>query len=268
MNHNVFSQFAYEQPGRTTVARDVIAFDMTVDHSCLEIWGILQAPDWYPRFFRGLGSCEQVSGNAQQFEVRLSTPRGAVIVHEMRQTLRRSSMLMWFHATQVSHCFVSIRLTPEEGGTRIAVRIFGVGLLHPDLAKASDGVVRNWVREGLLRISDYLEGKQSSLLVNMGDGHSLHLSVLKTMIVSGVVRASRPDRGLRQLNSLAKWGFTLAGGLGAAAARSPHNVASVDRYGTTTYADMAERTACMASGLAAGGFTGDSSSRSSHAIIQ
>jgi acyl-CoA synthetase (AMP-forming)/AMP-acid ligase II len=258
MNHTVFTQVAYEQPGRTNVARDVIAFDMTLDHSCLDIWGILQAPDWYPRFFGGLGSCEQVSGNAQEFDVRLSTPRGAVIAHEMRQTLRRSSMLMWFHATQVSHCFVSIRLTPEAGGTRIAVRIFGVGLLHPDLAKASDGAVRNWVREGLLRISDYLEGKQSSLLVNIGDGHSLHLSVLKTMIVSGVVRASRPDRGLRQLNSLAKWGFTLAGGLGAAAARSPHNIASVDRYGTATYADMAERTACIASGLAAGGFTGDS----------
>jgi hypothetical protein len=135
MNHNVFSQFAYEQPGITTVPRDVIAFDMTVDHSCLEIWGILQAPDWYPRFFRGLGSCEQISGNAQQFEVRLSTPRGVVVVHEMHQTLRRSSMLMWFHATQVSHCFVSIRLTPEEGGTRIAVRIFGVGLLHPTSRK-------------------------------------------------------------------------------------------------------------------------------------
>lgn len=257
MNHNVFSQLAYEQPGGTNVAHDVIAFDMRLDHSCMDIWDILQAPEWYPRFFSGLGSCEQVAGN-QQFEVRLSTSRGAVIVHEMRQTLRRSSLLMWLHATQVSGCFVSIRLTPEEGGTRIAVRIFGVGLLHPDLAKASDGAVRTWVREGLLRMSDYLEGKQSSLLVNMGDGHSLQLSVLKTMIVSGVVRASRPDRGVRQLNSLAKWGFTLAGGLGAAAARSPNNIASVDRYGTTTYADMAERTSCIASGLAAGGFSEES----------
>jgi acyl-CoA synthetase (AMP-forming)/AMP-acid ligase II len=224
----------------------------------MDIWGILESPDWYPRFFRGLGSCDQVSGTARQFEARLSTPRGAVVVHEMRQTLRQSSLLMWLHAIQVSNCFVSIRLTPEEGGTRIAVRIFGVGLLHPDLAKASDGAVRNWVREGLLRVSDYLEGKQSSLLVNMGDGHSLQLSVIKTMIASGVVRASRPDRGLRQLNSLAKWGFTLAGGLAAAAARSPRNIASVDPYGTSTYADLAERTSCLASGLAAGGFTNDS----------
>ncbi|HET6735632.1 AMP-binding protein [Mycobacterium sp.] len=237
---------------------DVIAFGVTLDHSCVDIWGILQAPDWYPRFFRGLGSCEQVSGKARQFEARLSTPRGAVVVHEMRQTIREARMEMRLDATQVSRCFVSIRLTPETGGTRIALRIFAIGLLHPDIAKASDSAVQNWVREGLLRISDYLEGKQSSLLANMGDGHSLQLSVVKTMIVSGVVRASRPDRGFRQLNSLAKWGFTLAGGLGAAAARSPHNIASVDRYGTLTFADMAERTTCLASGLAAGGFTKDS----------
>ena len=239
------------------MAHDVIAFDTTLDRACLDIWEILQSPDWYPRFFRGLGSCEQVSGKAQ-FEVRLSTTRGAVIVHEMRQTLRQSSLMMWLHATQVSDCYASIRLTPEEDSTRIALRIFGIGQLHPDLAKASDSAIRNWVKEGLQRISDYLDGKESSLLVNMGDGHSLHLSVLRTMIASGVVRASRPDRGLRQLNSLAKWGFTLAGGLGAAAARSPRNIASVDRYGTFTYADMAERTACIASGLAAGGFTKDS----------
>jgi acyl-CoA synthetase (AMP-forming)/AMP-acid ligase II len=254
----VFSQLADEQPGRTNVAHDVIAFDTTVDHSCLDIWGILQTPDLYPRFFRGLGSCEQVAGEGRQFEMRLSTTGGAAVLHEMRQTLRESSLLMWLHATQVSDCFVSIHLTPEGAGTRVALRIFGVGLLHPDLAKASDGAVRNWVRDGLLRISDYLEGKQSSLLANMGDGRSLYLSVAKTMITSGVVRASRPDLGVRQLNSLAKWGFTLAGGLGAAAARSPRNIATIDRRGTKTYAEMAERTASLASGLAAGGFTNDS----------
>ena len=240
------------------MAHDVIAFDTTLDHPCPDIWRILQAPDWYPRFFRGLGSCEQVSGKAQQFEVRLSTPRGAIVVHEMQQRIRRSRMEMRLEATQESRCFVSIRLTPEADGTRIALRIFGVGLLHPDLARAGDSAVRNWVREGLQRISDYLEGRQSSYLANMGDGHSLHLSVVKTMIVSGVVRASRPDRGLRQLNSLAKWGFTLAGGLGAAAARSPQNTATIDRYGTSTFADLSERTACLASGLAAGGYTSDS----------
>ncbi|WP_234834891.1 AMP-binding protein [Mycolicibacterium stellerae] len=222
------------------------------------MWDILAAPDLYRRFFRGLGSCEQVSGRAQHYEVRLSTPRGAVAVHEMRLTTRRVGKEMRLDATQVSGSFVLIRLTPETGGTRIALRIFAAGLLHPDLANVSDSAVKNWVQEGLSRISDYLEGKQSSQLVNMGDMGSLHLSVAKTMIVSGVVRASRPDRGLRQLNSLAKWGFTLAGGIAAAAARSPRNIALVDEDRTSTYADVAERTTCIASGLAARGFTKDS----------
>src|SRR6478609_4445870 len=255
MNHNVLS---VRLGGRTDVARDVIAFDMTLDHSCSDIWSILETPDRYPRFFHGLGSCEQVPGKPHQFEVRLSTPHGAVVVHEMRQTVLRSGTEMRLEATEENRCFVAIRLIPEAGGTQIAVRIFAVGQLHPEFAKAGDRAVQNWVREGLLRISDYLECKQSSLLANMGDGRSLHLSVVKTMIVSGVVRASRPDLGVRQLNSLAKWGFTLAGGLGAAAARSPRNTASIDRYGELTYADMAERTTRLASSLVAGGFTTDS----------
>lgn len=240
------------------MARDVIAFDMTLDHPCPEVWRLLQAPGWYPRFFGGLGSCEQVSDVAREFDVRLATPRGAVVVHRMRQRIRHSSMEMRLEATRVARCLASIRLTPDGAGTRIALRIFAIGLLHPDIAKAGDSAVRTWIKDGLLRVSDYLDGKPSSVLANMGDGRSLHLSVVKTMIVSGVVRASRPDLGVRQLNSLAKWGFTLAGGLGAAAARAPRHVASVDRYGTLTYAEMAERTSRMAAGLLASGYHRDS----------
>ncbi|MGV0810579.1 AMP-binding protein [Mycolicibacterium boenickei] len=222
------------------------------------MWEILQTPDWYPRFFRGLGSCTQVSDHAQQFEVRFSTPRGTVVVHEMHLAVRRRGREMLLHATQVSDCCVSIRLHPEAEGTRIAVTVFSLRLLHPDLAKTDDSAVQDWVRDGLLRIADYLAGKPTSLLVNMGDMRSLQLSILKTMVVSGVVRASRPDRGLRQLNSLAKWGFTLAGGLTAAAARSPRNIALIDNHEQWTYADVAERTTRIAAGLATVGFTADS----------
>ncbi|RDH74123.1 acyl-CoA synthetase [Mycolicibacterium moriokaense] len=254
------------------MVRDVIDFDTTLAHPCPDIWGILAAPDLYPRFFRGLGACEQVSGTAQQYAVRLSTPRGAVVVREMAMTVRRLGSEMRLEAIQASRCFVSIRLTPETGGTHIALRIFAVGLLHPDIANVGDNAVKNWARDGFLRISEYLDGKQSSLLVNAGDMGSLHLSVAKTMIISGVVRASRPDRGLRQLNSLAKWGFTLAGGITAAAVRSPRNTALVDRYRTSTYADVAERTTCLASGLAASGFTKDSKfailARNSPAMVE
>lgn len=149
-------------------------------------------------------------------------------------------------------------MQPNGDGTRITVRIFGVNLLHPDLEKVSEGSVTDWVRDGLQRLADYLDGMAAPQLVNTGDGRSLQFSVLKTLMASGVVRASRPDRGIRQLNSLAKWGFTLAGGLGAAAARSPEQVALIDRHGSSSYADLAERTTAIASGLGAVGFDKDS----------
>ncbi|WP_209921763.1 AMP-binding protein [Mycolicibacterium lutetiense] len=240
------------------MVRDVIDFDTMLDHSCPDIWEILQSPDRYPRFFRGLGSCEQISDHAQQFELRFSTPRGTVVVHQMHLTVRRAGREMLLSATHMPDSSVSIRLNPGANGTRIAVTAFSVGQLHPDLAKIDDSAVENWVRDGLQRIADSLAGKQSSLLVNMGDMRSLQLSVAKTMVVSGVVRASRPDRALRQLNSLAKWGFTLAGGLTAAAARSPRNFAVIDSLGQSTYADVAERTTRIASGLTTVGFTANS----------
>lgn len=236
----------------------MIAVDTTLDHPCPDIWPILEAPHLYPRFFRGVGSCEQAAGDPQLFEVRLSTSRGAVVVHQMRRTVRLTGMELRLDATQTGRCFASIRLTPEGRSARIALRIFAIGTLHPDIAKAGDNAVEGWIREGLQRISDYLEGNPTSQLVNMGDGRSLQLNVLKTMITSGVVRPSRPDRGLRQLNSLAKWGFTLAGGLAAAAARSPRTTASIDNYGTSTYGDMADRTTRLAAGLAVIGFTSSS----------
>jgi acyl-CoA synthetase (AMP-forming)/AMP-acid ligase II/uncharacterized protein YndB with AHSA1/START domain len=240
------------------VARDVIAFDTIVDHPCPDVWSMLQAPQRYPRFFRGLGSIDRVFGTAQDFEVRLSTPRGSFAAHEMRHAVRPADLTMRLEATQLPGCSMSIRLAPEADGTRIALRVFGFGLLHPDFAKIGESAVQNWFRDGLQRISDILEGKQSSVLVNMGDGRSLQLSVLKILMASGVVRASRPDRGIRQLNSLAKWGFTLAGGLAAAAARSPYRAALIDRRRESNYADVAARTTHLASGLAAIGFTEDS----------
>ncbi|KAA0024657.1 AMP-binding protein [Antrihabitans cavernicola] len=240
------------------MVNDVIDFDMALEHPRADIWGLLQAPDWYPRFFRGIGSCDQTSGATPgqplQFAVHLITPNGAVADHQMRLTVRKPGEEMRLEGTAVGS-FVSVRLSTDRGRTRVGLTIFKAGLLHPGLAKVSNSAVQNWARDGLTRMADYLAGKESSVLVNMGELRSLQLSVAKTMITSGVVRAARPDRAIRQLNSLAKWGFTLAGGYAAAAARSPHNIALIDRYGEYTYQEVDERTTHIAAGLAVAGFT-------------
>lgn len=67
---------------------------------------------------------------------------------------------------------------------------------------------------------------------------------------AGVLRPSRPDRALRALIGLHRWGPTLAAGYIAAAARYPDAAAVIDELGTLTFADVDRRTNALARGLA------------------
>jgi acyl-CoA synthetase (AMP-forming)/AMP-acid ligase II len=60
--------------------------------------------------------------------------------------------------------------------------------------------------------------------------------VLLTMARRGLLNPGRPDRIVRQLDELRRWGFGLAGEVRQAAARSPDSVALIDDVvGTVTY---------------------------------
>jgi acyl-CoA synthetase (AMP-forming)/AMP-acid ligase II len=74
--------------------------------------------------------------------------------------------------------------------------------------------------------------------------------VARTLAQAGVLRPSRPDRSLRALAALHKWGPTLAAGYGGSAARYPQGRAIVDEIGTLTFEDVERRTNALAHGLA------------------
>jgi fatty-acyl-CoA synthase len=71
-----------------------------------------------------------------------------------------------------------------------------------------------------------------------------------TFARAGVLRPSRPDRALRALVGLRRWGPTLAAGYLGAAARYPGAAAVIDELGTVTFADIDRRTNALARGLA------------------
>ena len=75
------------------------------------------------------------------------------------------------------------------------------------------------------------------------------LRVLRILTRSGVLRPARPDRTVRQLLSLARWGATVAGGYRAAAARSPHRIAVIDERRSVTYREVHRRAVRLANGL-------------------
>jgi acyl-CoA synthetase (AMP-forming)/AMP-acid ligase II len=75
-------------------------------------------------------------------------------------------------------------------------------------------------------------------------------AVAFTLVRSGALRPSRPDKTFRQLRILAKWGPTIAAGYLAAAVGSPQRLAVIDDRGQFTFAEIADRATRFAHGLA------------------
>jgi fatty-acyl-CoA synthase len=76
------------------------------------------------------------------------------------------------------------------------------------------------------------------------------LYVARTLARAGVLRPSRPDRTIRSVLALVRWGPTLAAGYIASAARYPGAPAIVDELGVLTFAEVHRRTNALAHALA------------------
>jgi fatty-acyl-CoA synthase len=70
--------------------------------------------------------------------------------------------------------------------------------------------------------------------------------VVRTLLDTGMFRPSRPDRSLRSLSALRRWGPTPAAAYTGAAARFPQRIAIVDERGTVTFAEEQRRTNALA----------------------
>ncbi|MEO6858025.1 MAG: AMP-binding protein [Solirubrobacteraceae bacterium] len=71
-----------------------------------------------------------------------------------------------------------------------------------------------------------------------------------TLARAGMLRPARPDRALRALSGLIRWGPGLAAGYLGAAALYPDEPAIIDELGTLTFAEVEARSNAIARGLA------------------
>jgi acyl-CoA synthetase (AMP-forming)/AMP-acid ligase II len=72
------------------------------------------------------------------------------------------------------------------------------------------------------------------------------LEVLRTLLETGLFEPTRPDRVLRSLSVLRRWGATPAGSCASAAGRYGSRIALVDERGSLTYAELHARTNALA----------------------
>jgi fatty-acyl-CoA synthase len=76
------------------------------------------------------------------------------------------------------------------------------------------------------------------------------LFIAKTFAQAGILRPTRPDRAVRVLRALQRFGPTLAAGYIGSAALHPHAAGIVDERGTLTFAEIERRTNALGRGLA------------------
>jgi acyl-coenzyme A synthetase/AMP-(fatty) acid ligase len=72
----------------------------------------------------------------------------------------------------------------------------------------------------------------------------------RVLVRAEVITVGRPDRGIKQLYRLWRFGATLAGGYSTAAARAPRNVALIDENISRTFAEVDRRTQHLAGAFA------------------
>lgn len=85
--------------------------------------------------------------------------------------------------------------------------------------------------------------------VRAARGTADHAATARTLLATGLVAPERPDRLLRSLLALRRWGPTPATGYVAQAIRTPDRIAIHDELGTLTFAEVDARTSAIARGL-------------------
>ena len=75
------------------------------------------------------------------------------------------------------------------------------------------------------------------------------LYVARTLLDTGMLAPTRPDRALRSLGALRRWGATPAAAYTGSAIRYPDRAAIVDERGTLTFAEVHRRTNALANEL-------------------
>jgi acyl-CoA synthetase (AMP-forming)/AMP-acid ligase II len=89
------------------------------------------------------------------------------------------------------------------------------------------------------------------MALTLSDG----IHVAGTLTRSGMLRPSRPDRAMRAVVALHRFGPTLAAGVVGGAARLPDVPAIIDDDGAVTFGQLERRTNALARGLAGHGLT-------------
>jgi acyl-CoA synthetase (AMP-forming)/AMP-acid ligase II/carbon monoxide dehydrogenase subunit G len=147
----------------------------------------------------------------------------------------------------------------EDGTTRVTLRLSyhsPGGFLAAVTDQISSRIVKGNIKESLERLRADLEGETVSKNETRVGPLTMAVNKLHTARVlagAGFVKPVRPDRVLRTLGTLRRWGPTPAAGFAGSAIRYPDDTAIVDELGTLTFEQVHRRSNAIASSLSDSG---------------
>jgi len=233
-----------------------------------EIWPVISSADGLARVLAGVTRWEvegrRKSGLGTRYqmlmEVGSAQVGGLIEVVEYHEP----SDLAWTSITGIDQRGRWRLRAQEDGTTEVTLRLSyhsPGGFLAAVADEISSRSVRGNIKESLERLRAELEGETVTRnetgvgLLTMA-GNKLHTA--RVLAGAGFVRPERPDRLVRTLQVLRRWGPTPAAGFASSAIRYPNETAIIDELGTLSFQEVHRRSNAIASSLSdAGVLEGD-----------
>jgi acyl-CoA synthetase (AMP-forming)/AMP-acid ligase II/uncharacterized membrane protein len=246
---------------------------ITIDAPPDEVWDVITDPETYTTTLAGI----------TRFDVEGTKQRGLGARYSMRMHVGSAEIgglveivefdsprdMAWTSITGLDHRVRWRLREQDDGATRVTFRLSyqSPGTLLGTIADyVSSPIVDNNLRESLERLKAEMEGEDGmadndspGLLdkARLTIGQGLHS--VKTLAEAGLIKPERPDRTIRALLQIQRWGYTPAAGYAANAERYGNEDAIIDELGHLTFAELHDRTNRLANAWSDAGIVeGDS----------
>ena len=233
---------------------------IAIDASRDEIWAQVADPCRYPKFMKSITRLEQRDDGARRgVGARYSTRMrvGSADVGGIVEIVEfdEPADLAWTSVTGIDQRLRWRLREASDGRTTVTLRLAydaPGGLLGLVSEQISKPMVARALDESLHTLKQDIEGpadEMSEQSKSIPGRLAYSVGNAKVLVDAGVIRPMRPDRLVRVVQTLARWGRSPAAGAISLAERFPNDTGIVDELGTLTFAELHTRTNALAHGL-------------------
>ena len=243
-----------------------------IDARCDEVWDLVTDPETYTNVLAGItrfdveGRKQRGLGARYAMRMQVGSAQIGGLVEVVELDAPRD--MAWTSVTGLDHR-VRWRLREnEDGTTRVTFRLSyqSPGALLGTVADyVSAPLVERTLRESLERLKAEMEGDEMADSDEPGLLDKAWLTIgqgahtVKTLAEAGLIKPERPDKTIRALLQIQRWGYTPAAGYAANASRYGNEDAIIDELGHVTFKEVHERTNRLANAWSDAGLVeGDS----------